>query len=199
MFVTILSLLAGLCGFCLIRYLYIPALWVAYQRHTHGCRLASRYPQNVPYIGSDVYKTMITSKYSGHHLKFMQRQFAAYGKTFEATIWGQPWIFTSDTRVVRAINTTKTESFGVEPIRKKVNQGWIGNGMFISDGPRWKESRLLFKPLFIRTQVLPLPRFDAHLDNPFRILPKDGMVVDLQPLFRCLVRSFPSLVGQHQS
>ena len=164
------------------------AIRFARKRRNHGCLPARRYPQRIPYIGSDVYQTMFKSKYSGRHLQFMQGLFARYGSTFEATIWGQPWIFTADAAVMHAINTTQARCFGVEPIRQTVNKGWMGDGIFVSDGPKWKESRLLFKPLFLKTQVLPLQRFDGHLENLFRNIPGNGTTIDLQSLFRRMVR-----------
>ena len=173
--------------FCSLIWLLLNSAAAMYCRRFLKCGQPTRYPQRVPYLGLDVSKTMNESKYSGKHMNFMQSLFVQLGNTFEATIWGQPWIFTCDMANIKAINTDQAHHFGVEPLRKNANAGWMGDGIFISDGERWKRSRELFKPLFARSHVSDLTRFEYHLTRFFDLLPEDGNTLDLQALFRRLV------------
>jgi hypothetical protein len=89
---------------------------------------------------------------------------------------------------IQAIHTIDFKHFGVEPIRKTVNQGWMGDGIFVSDGPKWKHSRSLLKPVFSKGQYADLPSLDVHVNKLLALVPGDRVTVDLQPLFQRLVR-----------
>ncbi len=74
-------------------------------------------------------------------------------------------------------------SVSTEPIRKTVNQGWMGDGIFVSDGPIWKQSRTLLKPAFSKNQYGNLSSFDVHVKRLLALIPRDESTVDLQLLF----------------
>lgn len=96
-------------------------------------------------------------------------------------------IFAMDPVNMQAVHTTEFTNFGAEPIRKPVNKGWMGDGIFVSDGPKWKHSRALLKPLSGKAQVANLSNFDVHLERLLDLIPRDATTVDLQPLVRRLV------------
>lgn len=98
-------------------------------------------------------------------------------------------IFAMDPVNMQAVHTTESTNFGAEPIRKPVNKGWMGDGIFVSVGPKWKHSRELLKPLSgkAQAQVAKLSNFDVHLERLLDLIPRDATTVDLQPLVRRLV------------
>ncbi|KAF2656367.1 cytochrome P450 [Lophiostoma macrostomum CBS 122681] len=58
----------------------------------------------------------------------------------------------------------------------------LGKGIFTQEGVAWKHSRDLLRKQFIHTRYQKLDHVSEHVDNLFRVLPREG-IVDLQPLF----------------
>ena len=158
------------------------------------CQNPPLYPQKVPYIGSDLSSVLDQARQDGVLASKLQQLFQTYGKTFQATIWGQKVLYTMEDANIQAVHTTEFRNFGAEPIRKTVNQGWMGDGIFVSDGAMWKHSRSLLKPMFSKGQYADLPSLDVHVNRLLALVPGDGVTVDLQPLFQRLVRPI-SLLG----
>lgn len=156
--------------------------------YKHGCLPAVRLPQSPWRLGSDIQAQMAAIQRSGHVTRSLQSLFDQHGRTFQATIWGQPWLFTCDVENIKAINTTCFPNFGVEPLRKFTNTGWMGDGIFVSDGDHWRMSRSLFKPLFARTGEVHLNALQRQISVLFDVLPANGETVDLQTIFRRMVR-----------
>lgn len=161
----------------------ISELLLAHGLRRIGCSVPKRYPQKVPYIGSDLSSILDKSRQEGALFTKLQQLFQTYGKTFQATLWGQNLVYTIDPANIKAIHTVEFNNFGVEPIRKPVNQGWIGDGIFMSDGPVWKHSRTLLKPVFSKGQYANLPGLEVHVKRLLALVPRDGITVDLQLLF----------------
>ena len=67
--------------------------------------------------------------------------------------------------------------FAFEPI--------FGKGIMCTDGETWKHSRNLIKPTFANKQITDLyPVAHAtHVQKFLDLIPRDGSIVDLQPLF----------------
>ena len=151
------------------------------------CNSPPRYPQKIPFLGLDLANLLNRSRQEGALLSKLQLLFRRYGKTFQATLWGQTIVYTMDAANIQSVHTREFKSFGVEPIRKTVNQGWMGDGIFVSDGPIWKHSRTLLKPYFSKDQFADFSSFDTHVERLLTILPQDGTTIDLQPLFQRLV------------
>lgn len=155
----------------------------------YGCRPPSRLPQSIWRFGTDVQTQMAQIKTSGHQTRGFRSLFDKYGRTVQAMIWGQPWIWTCDIENIKAMSTTLFSDFCVEPLRKPTNSGWMGDGIFVSDGERWRHSRALFKPLFAVNSSTDLDDFDCDVKRLLRLVPTDGETVDLASLFRRMVRS----------
>ena len=162
-------------------------LLLEYKLRKLGCCKVPCYPQRIPYFGLDLYALLDKGRQDGALLSTLQNLFRVHGKTFQARLWGQTIIYTIDVANIQAIHTTEFDHFGVEPIRKSVNQGWIGDGIFVSDGPLWKHSRNFLKPAFSKSQFADLLSFGTHVDRLLTLVPSDGASVDLQPLFQRLV------------
>jgi cytochrome P450 monooxygenase len=65
---------------------------------------------------------------------------------------------------------------------------FLGRGIFSEDGPAWKRSRDLIKPLFKRAELSDVEGFKKFVDRMLALIPRDGSTVDLKPLFEKLVR-----------
>ena len=157
------------------------------------CSIPPRYPQKIPYLGSDLLKILNDSREDGALLIKLQQLFQTYGKTFQAMIWGQTIVYTMDAANLQSIHTNHFQKFGVESIRKTVNQGWMGDGIFVSDGLKWKSSRTILKPAFAKGQFGDLVRFETHVERLLALVPRDGSTVDLQLLFQRLVSFVPPI------
>lgn len=182
----------GLCSIALIVTFValkelLSSLFLARKLRRLHCTIPPRYPQKIPYFGSDLSMILDRSRQKGALFSKLQQLFRAYGKTFQAKIWGQTIVYTIDSTNIQFIHTREFKSFGVEPIRKTVNQGWMGDGIFVSDGPIWKHSRTLLKPAFSKNQFADLSSLDVHVRRLLALVPLDGTTVDLQLLFQRLV------------
>lgn len=59
----------------------------------------------------------------------------------------------------------------------------FGDGIFNQDGDTWKQSRELLRPQFHFKEYSDLNIFRDAADNLLNAIPREGGVVDLQPLF----------------
>lgn len=153
----------------------------------HNCSRPQQYRHKDPIFGLDLYRKTVASRAKGDYKNTLQNFFRRYGKTFEAHIFGETVIYTSEVENIQAINTSEFENFGVEGIRKQANASWIGEGIFVSDGEVWKYARKVVMPIFARKQVADLKGFGEHLEKMMELVPGDGEMVDLRPLLRRLV------------
>lgn len=72
--------------------------------------------------------------------------------------------------------------FGFGP-RSQIFGPLLGDGIFTQDHGKWKYSRRLLSPQFIRSHYRDLDFFREHVDNLISLIPTDGSRIDLQPLF----------------
>jgi cytochrome P450 len=72
--------------------------------------------------------------------------------------------------------------WGMGP-RRKITFPLFGDGIFIQEGEDWKHSRELLRPQFHFKQYADLEIFREAVDNLIDNIPKEGGVIDLQPLF----------------
>lgn len=72
-------------------------------------------------------------------------------------------------------------SLGTDRIRRMA--AFLGNGVFTTDGAKWKHSRDLLRPCFDRSRVADITILDKHMRRLVERLPVDGLTVDLLPLF----------------
>lgn len=171
----------------LTTFIAIQKLMFARKLQRLHCTSPPRYPQKIPYLGLDLSNILGKSRQEGALFSKMQQLFRQYGKTFQATLWGQTIVYTIDAANIQFVHTRNFKNFAVEPIRKTVNQGWMGDGIFVSDGPIWKHSRTLLKPYFSKDQFADLSSFDVHVQRLLAIVPQNEITVDLQPVFQRLV------------
>jgi cytochrome P450 len=116
-----------------------------------------------------------------------QAQARQYGHTFQAFPFARRTITTTSARNIQAVLSLEHQKFGVGPIRGPA-EAMTGSGIISNDGAVWEQARAMIRPAFTRADIANRELFDAHVERFFSLLPTDGAVVDLQPLFDRLVR-----------
>ncbi|KAL9004179.1 MAG: hypothetical protein Q9188_002994 [Gyalolechia gomerana] len=151
----------------------------------HQCAPIPSYPHKDPFLGYDLHRLLEKSKQTNSLLPTIETLYRTYGngRTFQALTWGIPTLYTTDPKNIQAVLATHFDRFGVEPIRKAFNDPWIGAGIVTSDGPLWKSSRALLKPLFAKSQFADFNKLEIHVSNLICTLEIGRGMVDLQPHF----------------
>ena len=164
----------------------------------NGCKPASAMPQLDPILGLDVAFKMFRSYSAGQRNADFKAYHEDYGSTFQSHKLGKTRIFTMDPANIRAIFSTNSGHWGVQPLRLNPWEPLVGRGVMDTDGTFWRHSREMVQPLFKREQALVLDSFDIYVVRLLNLLPKDGSTTDLQPLFSRLILDFTTefLFGQ---
>ncbi|KAK6085258.1 putative short-chain dehydrogenase [Seiridium cupressi] len=105
-----------------------------------------------------------------------------HGHTYQAHGWASklPTICTMSAQNIRTINTSK--DYGVEPTRLPGMEYFCGKGFITTDGDTWSQSRKLLKPSFDYNNIKDITILQEEVDKLIKQLPKDGSVIDFQPL-----------------
>lgn len=152
-------------------------------KRASGCLPTPSVPDWDPVFGLGFTYEFVTTDMLHRQLiaKFLHR-FDQYGHTFSATLAGTRLLATCDPENIQAMLTTHSDIF-TNRVRQKPAEKFMGQGIFLSDGEAWRRSRALVRPNFAREQIADLAALERHLQTLFGLLPQDGSVVDLMPLF----------------
>ena len=150
----------------------------------YGAAKAPRYPHRDPW-GYDLYKERLEATKQGHTFRLYDKQYEQLGHTWEEQFFNTKVINTMDRTNIQHIAALKFDDFGVSNRKNPL----MGDGIFSSDGPKWKFSRDLIKPTFLKSEVGDVKQMDVHVNRLFDLIPRDGSTVDMQPLLKRLVRS----------
>lgn len=120
-------------------------------------------------------------------MKLCERQFELYGKTFEEHFFDTKIINTMDAANVQQVAALSFQDWAKQASRSSSSAPFLGKGIFTEDGPVWKHSRELIKPVFARSQISDVNRLSVFVDRLFKLIPRDGSTIDMQPLFHKLV------------
>ena len=165
----------------------LPKVWRYFSRlqtiRKQGCEPPPSLPQKDLFFGLDVALRMFQSYGEGQRSRIFQQQHKDYGNTFQSVALWKTRIFTIDPDNLRAVFSTNFTDWGVEPLRLPVWESLLGKGVMNADGTFWRHSRDMVQPLFRREQISDSGSFDIHVRRLLGLLPEDGSMVDLQPLF----------------
>lgn len=103
--------------------------------------------------------------------------------TSQVKIFGQTLFATIEPENLNSILSLDFKNWGLGDDRKKVMIPFLGEGILETDGEKWHQSREMLRPNFVRGQIGDLKLFERHVRNLIEVIPKDGTMVDLQPLF----------------
>jgi cytochrome P450 len=72
---------------------------------------------------------------------------------------------------------------GIHPPLKKIDEQFLGDGIFNSDGEVWSTSRSLLRPQFQRQRISDLEIFEFHTDKLLSLIPANGETFDIMDLW----------------
>jgi cytochrome P450 len=153
----------------------------------HGCKPAKRYPNLDPFLGLDFFRILTRENQLGRRSRVFPNLHRKYGDTFSYKALSPRRISTCSPKNIQAILATNADDWGVEPIRGDSGEPFIGGGVFMHDGQKWKQARAIIRPTFNRAEIADLENFEIHVGRLLALIPRDGSTVDLQPLFKRLV------------
>ena len=185
----ILNTLIAILLIALFRYLYKQRTESRAYRAAalqHGCREPPRYPHRWPY-GIDLLRARMAAIEVGRYNRLYLEQYQKYGKTWEENLAGTKVINTMEPANFQQVAAHSFHDYGKLAMRNKALSPLLGDGIFSQDGPVWRHSRDLIKPLFMRAELSDLDSFKVHVDRFLSLIPRDGTTVDLQPLLLKLV------------
>jgi hypothetical protein len=180
----------GLGVFLTVLYLY--KKWKAYRAFRaaviqYGCQPPPKYAHRDPIFGSDLFKDRQAAWKEHRYNKFQMGNFEHYGKTFQEKFFDKKIINTMETTNIQQVLANNFHDY-VKIFLVDVT-ALFGPGIFFQDGPVWKHSRALIKPIFARSELSDVDSFAFHFERFLSKISRDGSTVDLQPLLSKLVRS----------
>ncbi|PCH33070.1 cytochrome P450 [Wolfiporia cocos MD-104 SS10] len=95
-------------------------------------------------------------------------------------------IITRDDLHMRSVHMTSFESFERGPEAAEKMGAFLGNGVFVTDGNRWKRERALIRPFLNKERVSDFEIFTKYAEKALAILndaAEAGATLDLQDLF----------------
>ncbi|TGO38428.1 hypothetical protein BHYA_0075g00310 [Botrytis hyacinthi] len=146
-----------------------------------GC-LSPPLLENQRPLGIDRLEQIFRADNESRLMELFLFHFRQTGYTLKQVFLLTPAYGTVDPANLEAIMSTKFSDWGMGP-RRAISFPMFGEGIFIQDGEAWKHSRDLLRPHFVHRQYEDLEVFKESVDELLDALPKEGGVVDLQPLF----------------
>ncbi|WWC86142.1 uncharacterized protein L201_001014 [Kwoniella dendrophila CBS 6074] len=102
-----------------------------------------------------------------------------YGKTYNTRVLGEDQIISSDPAVLKHVLLEDFDNFVKGDKFKDRAEAFLGDGIFNSDGERWKFHRSLMRPFFHTSHISPT-LFTPHIGRFLSSLPINGEPFDIQ-------------------
>ena len=125
-------------------------------------------------------------------MKLYEGHFELYGKTFEEQFFDTKVINTMEAANIQQAAALSFKDWGKVSSRITSSSPFFGRGIFSEDGAFWKHSRDLIKPTFARVEISDVNSLGIFVDRLFKLIPRDGSLIDIQPLIHKLVLKRPS-------
>lgn len=139
---------------CLVRHFL--GLLLSPKTERHIGFTGKKYPHVDPFLGLDLSLQTWRDFHRGVLSEGIRKRHVRYGRTFVTNNLGAECIYTIDPENIRAITTRDFEKWG--------KSGWVaeaakhvGHGVLLNEGPAWKQSRTMLKPMFARTAAMDEP------------------------------------------
>ena len=152
---------------------------------SYQCQEPTHYPQK-DFWGSDLIALRTQAMKEGGFWKLYEGQFERFGMTWDENLRGQRTINTIDPANMRHVLATDFESYSKPRSRANVNWRLFGRNIFTSDGAKWKHSRSLVKPIFVKAELSNTSQLDVFVEQFLKLLPADGEAFDMMPLLHRL-------------
>lgn len=88
---------------------------------------------------------------------------------------------------MQAVLGLNARNYGLEPLSEGLAMPSFGKGINTTDGEYWLHSRASIKPTFSKMEICDFTSLEMHFSRLVDLIPKDGMMVDLQSLFSRLM------------
>ncbi|KAK4692044.1 hypothetical protein P7C71_g5080, partial [Lecanoromycetidae sp. Uapishka_2] len=151
---------------------------------THGCKPAKQWRRYDPILGLDILWDLYKAMKAHNGLEKMKGRFDHFGAdTAYLRIFGRTLFATIEPENLKCILSLRFKEYSLGEERKKAMIPFLGEGILETDGEKWHQSRELLRPSFTRNQIGDLELFERHVQNLIQAIPKNGEMVDLQPLF----------------
>lgn len=139
-------------------------------------------------MGLGIIANTICDTFHHHHLESWLSYFTLHGasyKTVETNILGLRVVLTTDPENIKALLSTHFEDYGKGD---RFHQDWapfLGDSIFTTDSQKWRASRQLIRPQFLKQRISDLSIFEKHIQVMLACISEvgNGGKVDLNDLF----------------
>ena len=152
-----------------------------------GCESPRQYPHKEPFLGLDLFFNTGNAIQGHRFLPVLTNRYNTLGNTFQSTILGFTNINSIEPENLHTVFSSRSEDWGVEPVRLAALFPFCGRGFITTDGASYERSRSMLRPSFHKGNAIHLPTLEHHFKDLLTLIPKDGSTVDLQPLLYSLV------------
>lgn len=173
----------------MIEYLILILVIYIVTKRVYHHQLSRKWNCKRPFKVSGGFSYLLTLK-RDHDLGFalergLERFQRVKKKTITRSIWGRSVIETIAGENIKALISTQFNDYGIGH-RHQVFRPLLGNGIFASEGERWKVSRELLKPQFVRDQISHVTMMETHFQNMAELIQQQNEYFDLQDMFHKL-------------
>ncbi|KAH6618930.1 putative P450 monooxygenase [Boeremia exigua] len=152
----------------------------------HGC-LPAKMRQTPFTFGAAFWWGQIKAIQEHRLLPFWDQSFKEVdAHTRRHYVLGTDFFATDDPENVKAILATNFSAWGLGQDRISEMSSYLGYGIFVNEGAAWKHSREILRPCFEKSLVADVELLERHVQRLLELVPKDGTMVDLQPLLHDL-------------
>lgn len=178
--------------FCAVGFLFA---YFTYRRLSAGpsrrrlakandCKPVRKVPSIEPFLGLDILYQNLKAYRQHRTLEWIDGWFNEEGvNTVALSALGSQTIASIEPDNIKTVLSLDFSSWSLGEARRKAFAGFLGNGIFTSDGDAWHRSRQMLRPNFERSQIADLDLLERHVVQLVRLLPQDGSTVDLHDLF----------------
>lgn len=135
------------------------------------------------YFGIQNARKLFAYRNEGRDLQMQRNLFIDYNtETLRQTLLGKDLIYTCSIENIKAVVNHQFEDFSIG-YRHEAFKPLLGDGIFATEGPKWKIAKTVLRPQFTRNQISDLHNLEIHVKNfAARIREFKGEKFDVQDL-----------------
>ena len=149
----------------------------------HRCSAPIQYVFKDPIFGLDEILDATQAAKSHTSNARIRGLYDKYGHTFQCQTLAYSALNTIEPENFEAVLITNFKDYKISSPRLDALSPLMGKSILLSDGAEWEHSRALHRPSFSKNQISDFTRLEIHVQNLFRVLPRNRSIVDLAPFF----------------